>query len=149
MIRVRLAALLLGSAALAACAPIVDNRGNLPDPDALKEVRVGVHGRADIVQLLGSPSTAGTFDDKTWYYVARRTETTAFLAPRLVDQKVVIVRFDDAGTVRAVETRGLESAQNVEHSDRETPTLGQQLTFFDQLFGTLGRYNNAKDGKGN
>lgn len=125
---------------LAGCSPIVATRGNMPPPEALEQIQVGRHTRADIATLLGSPTNVATFNDRAWYYVSQRAESVAFFAPEVVEQKVVIVRFDDSGRVAAVETRNKDAAQQVDQVDRTTPTAGHSMTVLEQLFGNIGQF---------
>lgn len=127
------------------CQPRVDVGGNLPDPDRVLEVQPGLHDRGQVAEILGSPSAVGTFDDKTWYYVGNRTETTAFFRPEVLDQQVLVVQFDDAGVVSDMKLYGYEDAQAIEPVARQTPTHGKRLTFLQQLFGNLGRFNTSED----
>lgn len=133
----------LGLLALAVvgCAPTVDLRGDLPDPAKVAEIQPGVTTKEMVSQLLGSPSSVSTFNDKTWYYISRRTEQTAFFDPQVLDQQVVAVAFDDGGIVRDVERRGLADSRPIEPSARVTPSAGRELGFFEQLIGNLGRFN--------
>jgi len=140
----RMAPLLL-AAGLTACSPRVDQRGNLLDPDSVLAVQPGVHSKDQVAQLLGTPSTVATFDDKTWYYISKRTETTAFFAPDITDQQVLVVRFDDADLVEKVKLYGMDDAYEIEPVDRTTPTYGQTLTVLQQLFGNIGRFTKGAD----
>ena len=141
----RLGWLLLASvAALAACSPRIDQRGNLLDPDAVLAVQPGIQTKDQVAQLLGTPSTIATFDDKTWYYVSKRTETTAFFTPEITDQQVLVVKFDDADVVENVHLYGMGDAYEIEPVDRTTPTYGQKLTILQQLFGNIGRFTKGE-----
>lgn len=141
----RLGWLLLASvAALAACSPRIDQRGNLLDPDAVLAVQPGIQTKDQVAQLLGTPSTIATFDDKTWYYVSKRTETTAFFTPDITDQQVLVVKFDDADVVENVHLYGMDDAYEIEPVDRTTPTYGQKLTILQQLFGNIGRFTKGE-----
>ncbi|MEJ0067456.1 MAG: outer membrane protein assembly factor BamE [Pseudomonadota bacterium] len=131
--------------AMAACAPMVDTRGNMPPVDVIGTIQPGLTTRAQVSQLLGSPSSVGTFNDRTWYYIGRKTETLAFLAPEVTDQQVLVVKFDDAGVVKDLEKRGIEIAQDVSMNGNETPTAGHSLGFFEQLFGNIGRFSGKQD----
>ena len=126
---------------LAGCAPMIDQRGNLPDETKLATIKPGVTTKDTVSQLLGTPSSVSTFNDKTWYYISRRTEQTAFFAPDVVDQQVVSVGFDDSGIVRDIERHGLADGRPIEPSPRVTPSAGRELGFFEQLIGNLGRFN--------
>ncbi|MCC7167120.1 MAG: outer membrane protein assembly factor BamE, partial [Rhodospirillales bacterium] len=77
-----------------ACSPTIDIRGNLPNPDQLVLVKPGDVSRDDVANMLGTPSSTAVFDDETWYYISMRTETKTFFKPKVLDRKVVAVRFD-------------------------------------------------------
>lgn len=136
-----LAAVLL--AGIAACTPTIDQRGNLVDADRLAEIRPGASTKDAVSRILGTPSAVSTFDEKTWYYISRRTEQTAFFKPEITDQNVVIVDFDERGIVTAVRQQGMEARRDVEVVERATPTPGRELTFLEQLLGNVGRFNDA------
>jgi outer membrane protein assembly factor BamE (lipoprotein component of BamABCDE complex) len=120
----------------------------MPPADVIAGIQPGVTTKTQVSQLLGSPSSIGTFNDHNWYYIGRKTETLAFFAPELTDQQVLVVRFDDAGVVQDFEKRGMETAREVSMNERETPTAGHSLGFFEQLFGNIGRFSsNDKDKK--
>ncbi len=127
--------------ALVACAPRLDSRGNLPDPDQLTKIKPGQHTRMQVTEILGSPSNISTFDLETWYYVSQRTETTAFFEPDVMTRQVVILRFDKGGTLTDVRTIGLEEGRNVLPVERVTPTSGNEITFIEQILGNLGKFN--------
>lgn len=136
-------ALLLAAAAalaLGACSPRIDQRGNLLDPDAVLAVQPGIQTKDQVAQLLGTPSTTATFDDKTWYYISKRTETTAFFPADVTDQQVLVVKFDDVDVVETVQLYGMNEAYEIAPVDRTTPTYGQRLTILQQLFGNIGRF---------
>jgi outer membrane protein assembly factor BamE (lipoprotein component of BamABCDE complex) len=133
------------AAALAACAPMIDTRGNMPPPEVVATIQPGVTTRTQVSQLLGSPSTVATFNDRTWYYIGRKTETVAFLTPELTEQQVLVIKFDEAGVVQDFEKRGMESARDVAMNERETPTAGHSLGFFEQLFGNIGRFSGKEE----
>src|SRR5258707_7578288 len=81
---VRITAILL-AILLAGCAVSEDQRGNLPDPDKLAEIKSGATTKEQVVKILGSPSSASTFDDDTWYYISRRVKQVAFFSPTVLD----------------------------------------------------------------
>ena len=130
-------------ATLAACEAQLDTRGNLPDPEVVLQVQPGIDNRDRVAELLGSPSTVGTFDDKTWYYISKKTSRVAFFDPEVLDQEVLIIKFDDAGTVSDMKLLGLEDAHQVVPNPNETPTSGRELTILQQLMGNIGRFGNS------
>ena len=136
--------LLLACAAIAlsACGNTVHVCGNTPDPEVVAEITPGVHSRQDIVDLLGSPSTVSTFQDRKWYYIGQKTQRVAFMKPEVLDRNVLVITFDDTGLVEDTAHYDMADAQAVEPVDRETPSEGRDLTLLQQLFGNIGRFSN-------
>ncbi len=134
-------AVALAAANLAACAPNVDQRGNLPGPDKLAQIHPGATTRDQVAKILGTPSSTGIFDDKRWYYISRRTSQVAFLDPDLLDQQVYIVNFDDKGVVQGVDHKDLQDGREIEPAPGATPAPGRELTFLEQVLGNIGRFN--------
>ncbi len=126
---------------LAGCTGTVSQRGNLLDPDRLQEIEPGRHDRQQVAEILGSPSTIGTFSDKKWYYISRRTSRLAFLEPKILEQRVIVVTFDDSGVVENVRELTVEGRREIELVGRTTPTAGQGITVVQQLLGNIGRFN--------
>jgi outer membrane protein assembly factor BamE (lipoprotein component of BamABCDE complex) len=135
-----LIALVLGlGLLLQGCEPSLQVHGHMPDADALSQIKVGATSREQVRELMGSPTAIGAFDDKRWYYISRKTETGAFDVTTLLDQEVVAIAFDEGGFVSAVEReQGIEKTQEVALVDREIPTKGRELGFFEQILGNFG-----------
>lgn len=131
----------------AACTPIVEVRGNQPPPEQLAQVKIGASTREDVQALLGTPSNITPFGEETWHYISAITEREAFFEPVMKERKVVTVVFDRAGTVRAIDNRGLEDGKDVVPASRETPTAGKELTILQQLMGNVGRFTKPAGGK--
>jgi len=134
----------LALVALVACSPIIDTRGNLPEPEDIEKIQVGATSRDAVTRILGTPTSISTFDPNTWYYISKRTETVAFFRPETIEQQVVIVRFDETGMVKELSDTGKEPpAEEVALVARTTPTAGQSFSLFQQIFGNLGRFGDA------
>jgi outer membrane protein assembly factor BamE (lipoprotein component of BamABCDE complex) len=121
----------------------LDQRGNLPEPEKVAAIQPGTTTKDQVVKILGSPSAASTFDDKTWYYISRRTEQVAFLQPKVLDQQVFIVDFDDNNVVRNVGHKTLADGESVTPASGATPSPGRELSFLEQLIGNVGRFAGA------
>jgi outer membrane protein assembly factor BamE (lipoprotein component of BamABCDE complex) len=139
----RPAAILL-AVMLAGCAVSEDQRGHLPDPDRLAEIKPGSTTKEQVVKILGSPSSASTFDDDVWYYISRKTKQIAFLSPTVLDQQVYIVDFDDKGVVKDLGHKTLADGANITPAPGATPAPGRELSFLEQLIGNIGRFGGSK-----
>jgi outer membrane protein assembly factor BamE (lipoprotein component of BamABCDE complex) len=130
-------------ALVAGCATSVEQRGNLPTQDKIAEVHPGTTTKDEVIKILGSPSSVSIFNDKSWYYISRRTEQFSFFDPSMVDQQVYVVNFDDQGVVKAVDHKGVEDARAIDPVDRATPAPGRELSFLEQVIGNLGKFNKS------
>ena len=134
---------LLACALLATgCQPRIDTHGFMPNPGLIQQIEAGASTRDEVVATLGTPSAPSTFDDDVWYYITQRTRNFAFFKPEIIDQKVLVVSFDTADRVDEIKEVGLDEAYQVDPVSRTTPTAGNELSFFQQLFGNIGRFDN-------
>lgn len=129
---------------LTGCAPIVAQRGNLVEDSRMAQIQVGQTTREQVQYVLGTPTTTGTVDGSTWYYIGRRTEQTAFLDPEVTAQRILRVRFDAGGTVQEMTEIDGSDAAYVAPVARVTPTVGHDLGFFEQLLGNLSKPSRKK-----
>lgn len=125
---------------LGACTPVVNQRGNMLGDQQIERVEVGKHSRSDVMRILGSPTTQGPFDSNTWYYIGQETEKRGILDPEVVEERIVIVAFDEKGVVESLKESD-EGRIDLPIEDDSTPTHGNNLTFVQQMLGNLGRFN--------
>jgi outer membrane protein assembly factor BamE (lipoprotein component of BamABCDE complex) len=123
---------------LAGCVGTYDHRGHVLDAELVSAVQVGVDNKESVERLLGRPTFASNFDANDWYYVSRDTKTVAFTNPRVQDQTVLHIQFDQAGNVAAVQQTGREQVASINPVNDKTPTLGRKRTLFDDIFGNIG-----------
>ena len=140
-------AVLLSAVMLTGCSISEDQRGNLPDPEKLAQLQPGNTTKEQVVRILGSPSSASTFDDNVWYYISRRVKQVAFFSPTVLDQQVYIVDFDDKGVVKDVGHKTLDDARSITPAPGATPAPGRELSFMEQLLGNVGRFGGSGGAK--
>ena len=131
--------------ALGACSETLVVRGNLPDAEMVSEIQTGVHSRQDVADLIGSPSTLSTFQDRTWYYIGHKETQFAFLKPEVVERSILVVSFDPAGVVDRTKIYTLDDGKVIDPVSRKTPTEGRELSLLQQLLGNLGRFPTQAD----
>ena len=124
--------------ALSACAGIRDHKGFVLDQTLADAIQPGVDNKDSVVKTLGRPTFTGQFDPNEWFYVSQDTRQFAFRDPRVTEQTVLRVQFDQAGNVTGVNKTGKELIASVDPSGDKTPTLGRKRSFFDELFGNIG-----------
>jgi outer membrane protein assembly factor BamE (lipoprotein component of BamABCDE complex) len=127
-------AVALSTTVLAGCQTgEVLNQGYVIDQETLALAPVG-SSREQVLLSLGSPSTTATFDNEVFYYISqKRTRPVAFMNPRIVEQNILAVYFNDEGTVDRLANYTLQDGIPFDMISRTTPTGGVELTFLGQL----------------
>jgi len=124
----------LSALVLLGCAPVINDRGYLPDPVGEASIRIGTDTKTTIQQRLGDPSTQATFGTDEWYYITSIEKQIAFFDPRVESRQIMAVRFDKEGRVADIHHYGLKDGHVVAFETLETPAKGKELTFLQQLF---------------
>ncbi len=89
--------------------------------------------------------TMATFGKQdTWYYIGERTETLAFFDSKLLERKILVIKFDRRGVVETVTHYDASAGKKVELVERVTPTKGKELGVLEQIIGNVGRFSNAQ-----
>src|SRR5579863_9040714 len=99
--------------ALLACAPVVNQRGYLPDPVAEASIKIGGDTKTTIQQRLGDPSTQATFGTDEWYYITSVEKQIAFFDPRVESRSIMAIKFDKDGRVADIHHYGLKDGHVV------------------------------------
>ena len=139
----RIAAMLGAGLLVAGCSSIVGHKGYLADEVLLRSVQPGLDNRTSVQAALGQPSFTSQFGDPVWYYISSTTQQRPFTTPKISEHTVLAVRFDGAGNVVAAERTGLEQVARISPEDDETPTLGRERGFLQDLFGNIGQVGAA------
>lgn len=146
-----LGAVTLGAGALgglAACAPLLEVRGFVPEKEKIEALKVGVDNPSTVAEALGSPTLKSTFEEETWYYVSERAERIAFLEPDILQRQILVLSFDpDTSKLKDIGHYGLEDGKVVPLVARTTPAKGRELSFMQEVFGNIGRFGALPNNK--
>ena len=124
---------------LSACSSIRETRGYIVDQVLVESVAPGIDNRQSVEGALGRPTYVSEYGEKTWYYISNTTSRKPFVRPRAKDQTVLAVTFDEAGNVASVNRSGMENVVFLSPDGDETPTLGRERGFLEDLFGNIGQ----------
>lgn len=131
-------ALALALSAASGCTSIQDRRGYLADALLYNGIRSGIDNQRSVEATLGRPTFTSQFGEPIWYYVSSTTGLRPFGRPRIEDQSVLAVQFDAAGNVASIDRSGIDRVVYLSPESDETPTLGRERGFLEDLFGNIG-----------
>jgi outer membrane protein assembly factor BamE (lipoprotein component of BamABCDE complex) len=125
--------LLAAGGVLIACAPVIDQRGYLPDPQLENSIKAGADTKTTVQDRLGNASLTATFGGDAWYYVSSTEKQVAFFNPTVLKREILAVYFDKSGKVTSIRHFSLKDGHVISFETRETPARGRELTFLQQL----------------
>lgn len=132
----RLAAAAALGLSVTACASFTTNyqRGYVFDQASLDQVPVG-STQEQVLIVLGTPSTVATVSGEVFYYISQKSQRTAFLDPKVTDQRVLAVYFSPERRVERIANYGLKDGKVFDFISRTTETGGQEQSLLRQIFG--------------
>jgi outer membrane protein assembly factor BamE (lipoprotein component of BamABCDE complex) len=131
------AVLLATGVLLGGCFTEVYNRGFMVPEGALEQIPMGAT-QEQVLIVLGTPSTVATVNGEVFYYISQRSEQIAFMAPKIVDQRVIAVYFDKNRRVERLADYGLQDGKLFDFVSRTTPTSGKEVTSLTYMFKIFG-----------
>ncbi len=131
--KIATATFLASAATLIACAPVIDQRGYLGDPQIEASIKNGTDTKTTVQDRLGNASTTATFGGDAWYYISSTEKQVAFFTPTVLNREIFAIYFDKAGKVTTMRHFGLRDGHVISFETRETPARGRELTFLQQL----------------
>jgi outer membrane protein assembly factor BamE (lipoprotein component of BamABCDE complex) len=111
-----------------ACAPVVSQRGYVPDPVNEGAIKSGADTKTSV-----QSSTTATFGNDSWYYISATEKQVAFFTPTVLKRQILAVYFDKANKVTDVRHYSLKDGHVITFEPRETPARGRETTFLQEL----------------
>lgn len=113
--------------------------GYVVSPEALQQVPIGA-SQDQVLLALGTPSTIETFDRQGFYYISQTgRKRAAFSRGKIINQRVIVVYFDEEGSVEQIGDFGLKDGKVFDFLTRTTPTGGSEISFLQQIFNAASR----------
>ena len=128
-----LAVLLALGTPLGGCFTQTYQRGYVLADGALDQIPLGAT-QEQVLIVLGTPSTVATVSGEVFYYISQRSEQTAFMPQKVVDQRVIAVYFDKNRRVQRLANYGMQDGKLFDFVSRTTPTAGQELNYLIYVF---------------
>ena len=122
---------------LVGCTATVDYRGKCPEPEQLAKLKIG-QSEEEVITLIGSPTNTSLYGERKWYYIFKKTAKTSFFDPTTLEEKIVVITFNDQGTVTNI-TETTPDGRVISPLKHKTPTVGEDQTILQQVFSNFGR----------
>ncbi len=138
-------ALVLAAALTAGCSSTTEvyTQGYVVDAQTLELVPPG-SSKEQVLLSLGTPTTRGDYGQEAFYYISqKRVRSAMFMKPRLVEQSILAVYFDNEGTVTNIANYTLQDGKVFDTIRRTTSTGGKEETFLSRALSSVGSSGEA------
>ncbi|UTW54115.1 outer membrane protein assembly factor BamE [Kordiimonas sp. SCSIO 12610] len=125
---------------ISACSNSRSIRGYVFDAELADAITAGIDNRQSVESTLGTPTVRGTFSNDVWYYVSTTVKVRPVFWPEAKEHRVLAVGFNESGIVEKIENFDLSDMQVINPVGGKTKTRGTNIGFFQQIFGSLGRF---------
>ena len=112
--------------------------GQLPDANVLTTLKIGKDKKKLVKNMLGFPSFEGDLGDNSLYYVFTVKQKFAFLDPKVIDHKVLQLKFSKDNTLKNINLYKQNDLENVVMSQNFTVTSGRKISLLEQLISNIG-----------
>lgn len=124
----------------------VDMQGQYVDNQAIEELKTKAFSKEQVIELIGTPTTIPDYSKDTWYYIQRGLARRAWFEPKVVEQRIVKIRFNSQGMVEEVDFLQNGSNEQVQVVSEYTKTYGTELNGIQKFVKNIGRFNKTTDG---
>ena len=115
-----------------------------------EKLTVNQSNKNDILQLLGSPSTKGAFDNDLWVYIERKTNNsslTKFGSERIIVNNVLLLEINSMGLLASKKFLVLENMQDLKFTEQTTENQYKKSTFVYDFLSSMRQKINDPLGK--
>lgn len=134
---------------LSSCTPKIVNHGYNFDEIQLDKIKVNHDNKYKVMEIMGSPSLVSDFSIEkkgwvSWYYYHKKVSRFSAYDPKLLDQKIIKIDFDEKEIVRDIKEVDQKDSKNLEFAKEKTETTGYESGFMKDIFGNFGKKYGAK-----
>ena len=132
---------------LASCSKNVESVGYLVNKSALDSIKVNKSSKQEVLDILGEPTTKSAFAPEVYYYIGRQYEQVAFLTPKLKEQKVVSIEFNQKDIVNNIQIYDQNNANSLNYDADKVKFEGNKVSAFKQVFENIGKFSSQAQKK--
>lgn len=122
------------------------SRGQYIDDNQLSTLMNKNMTKDQVMQLIGSPNLVPDYSPNTWYYAQRSLGYRAWFTPKVISQRIVMIKFDHDKTSE-VQVFNEEHIKEIMIAQEYTKSLGNDKSNLQRFVQNLGKFNKKKKDK--
>jgi len=125
----------------------IDVRGQFVSDNAIEEINSRKLTQDEIIDLIGTPTYIPEYSHNTWYYIQRSLAKRAWFEPKVVEQRIVKITFNNNGKMLEASLLQDIHNENVNIESKYTKAHGTEQGSLQKFVKNIGRFNKTTDGK--
>ena len=125
----------------------IDVRGQFVSDNAIEEINAKRLTQDEIIDLIGSPTYVPEYSSNTWYYIQRSLTKRAWFDPKVVEQRIIKISFNDHGKMTEAILLPAMYDEKLTVENKYTKTHGTEQNNLQKFVKNIGRFNKTTDGK--
>lgn len=119
----------------------LDIRGQYVDDNSLIQLEKKKMTKNEVIELIGTPTIVPDYTPDTWYYVQRTLARRAWLTPKVIEQRVVEVKFNKKDMVDDVIVYNNSHIDKIHIVNEYTKSSGTDMNGVQKFVKNIGRFN--------
>lgn len=123
------------------CNHTIRQKGYVFTQSHLKDIKINISHKSEILQILGTPSLINSFNKDRWYYISSKQQSLGFLKPKIIDQQIAVLEFNQ-DILTNIDLKNVDQPSIIANFSKEqTKTLGDDPRYILKALGNIGRFN--------
>ncbi len=132
---------------LSSCVVNVKDHGYDREQNNFSQLKINQSTKEDVLNTVGSPSTTGTFNNNSWYYVSVKTKKISVLNPEVTEHLVTKLTFDNNEVLSDISVVDSKNKKSLKFNESASPIKGHTSGPIRDFFYNVGRYNKNEKGR--
>jgi len=116
----------------------VTKNGYSIDKKDIGQIKVGISNKESVLNLLDYPTNIYPMNPNKWVYCSYKTKKLMFFRPKIIEQDVVIINFDDESLVQNIAQYDLSDSTNISLNSRKTQIENREEGLIKDIFNNIG-----------
>jgi outer membrane protein assembly factor BamE (lipoprotein component of BamABCDE complex) len=124
----------------------VDVHGQFIDNKTIEQLETTRLTKEQVIELVGTPTAVPEYSNDTWYYIQRSIAKRAWFSPRVSEQRIVKITFQD-NYVNSIEVLQEDETHEIQVVKEYTKNYGTELNGVQKFIKNIGRFNQTSNSK--
>ena len=104
------------------------------------DIKKQISDKDTVEKVMGSPTFVSYIDDEpVWVYFSEEERRLLFFKPKILERKIMTLKFDKQSLVKDIKFYDLDDEQSVNFAHNYTKVESNKKGFFSELFGNIGQ----------